>query len=244
MRKQAEYNDQKNNLVKLQEKIGYFFNDISLLIQALTHRSYAHEHNQKNNERFEFLGDAVLQFLISDYLMTHYPDLSEGMLSKFRSVLVSESGLSRLSKKIGLGEYLFIGKGEEVTGGRKKNSILADAVEALFSAIYLDSRQKHQVLMVTRIVNALFEDEIEKAELVYTSIDYKTDLQELVQKNKLGNLQYKIIKESGPDHDKEFVTEITINDIDYGVGVGKSKKSSEQTAAIAALSKLKKLNGT
>ena len=98
--------------------------------------------------------------------------------------------------------------------------------------------------MVTRIVNALFEDEIEKAELVYTSIDYKTDLQELVQKNKLGNLQYKIIKESGPDHDKEFVTEITINDIDYGVGVGKSKKSSEQTAAIAALSKLKKLNGT
>lgn len=242
MRKQADYNDQKKNLKKLQERIGYFFNDISLLIQALTHRSYAHEHNQKNNERLEFLGDAVLQFLISDYLMAHYPELSEGMLSKFRSVLVSESGLSSLSKKIGLGEYLFIGKGEEVTGGRDKNSILADAVEALFSAIYLDSCKKHQTLMVTRIVNELFEDEIAKAELIYTSIDYKTDLQELVQKKKLGNLQYKIIKESGPDHDKEFVTEISINDIDYGIGVGKSKKSSEQNAAIAALSKLKNLN--
>ena len=243
MDKQSELSDQKKKLIKLQQKIDYFFNDISLLIQALTHRSYAHEHNQENNERLEFLGDAVLQFLISDYLMKHYPDLSEGMLSKFRSVLVSESGLSRLSKKIGLGEYLFIGKGEEVTGGREKSSILADAVEALISAIYLDSCEKNQIVVVTQTINKIFEDEIKKAELVYTSIDFKTDLQEWVQKNKLGVLQYKIIKESGPDHEKEFVTAITINDVEYGIGTGKSKKSSEQNAAIAALSKLKKNNG-
>lgn len=240
MTNQLEFSEQKENLKHLQEKIGYFFNDISLLVQALTHKSYAHEHNQENNERLEFLGDAILQFLISDYLMSHYPDLSEGLLSKFRSVLVSESGLSNLSQKIGLGEYLFIGKGEEVTGGREKKSILADAIEALISAVYLDSCKDHKIMMVTKIVIQLFESEIGKAESYYTSVDYKTDLQEFVQKNKLGVLKYSVIEESGPDHDKEFVTAITIDNNEYGTGVGKSKKGSEQNAAITALVKLKK----
>jgi ribonuclease-3 len=233
----------ENQLDLLQESIDYHFSDEQLLVQALTHKSYAHEHNIANNERLEFLGDAILQFVISDHLMSRYPDLTEGMLSKFRAVLVSESGLSILAGKINLGRHLFIGKGEEATGGREKSSILSDALEALLSAIYLDSYREYGVREVKRIALKLFKNEITKAEKTYTSTDYKTDLQELVQKSKIGTLQYKVIKETGPDHDKEFVTAILINDEEYGIGTGKSKKLSEQGAAVAALKKLRKNDG-
>jgi ribonuclease III len=232
--------DIPEKLEPFQERIGYRFNNVLLLIQALTHKSYAHENDLENNERLEFLGDAILQFVISEHLMFHYPELPEGMLSKFRAVLVSEKGLSSLAKKIDLGQYLFIGKGEEITGGRAKNSILSDALEALFSAIYMDSREKDGIMVITQTIKNLFREEIEIAEKTFASIDYKTDFQEFVQKNKLGVLSYQVIEEKGPDHDKEFITALKVDDQVYGVGAGKSKKASEQNAAIDAFEKLKK----
>ncbi len=226
-------------LEQLQSKIGYTFKNIDLLVLALTHKSYAHENNRENNERLEFLGDAILQFVISDHLMTSYPELPEGMLSKFRAVLVSEKGLSTLAQKIDLGKYLFIGKGEEITKGREKTSILSDALEALFSAVFLDSRLEHGVALTANLIKTLFKDEISLAEETFSTIDYKTDFQEYVQKNKLGTLTYKVIEEKGPDHDKEFVTALMIDNHVFGIGAGKSKKSSEQHAAINAFEKIK-----
>ncbi|MCG8334317.1 MAG: ribonuclease III [Proteobacteria bacterium] len=231
--------DTPERLDELQQTLDYKFNNIRLLVQALTHKSFAHENDQENNERLEFLGDAILQFVMSDHLMTNYPDLPEGMLSKFRAVLVSEKGLSKLAQKINLGQYLFIGKGEEITGGRAKSSILSDALEALFSAVYLDSKKVKGVEIVASLIKNLFAEEIEKAEETFASVDYKTDFQEYVQKNKLGTLTYKVIEERGPDHDKEFVTALIVGDQVYGVGTGKSKKTSEQHAAIDAFRKLR-----
>ncbi|MBU2513637.1 ribonuclease III [bacterium] len=231
-------------LLQLQDDIGYTFKKIDLLIQALTHKSYAHENNGENNERLEFLGDAILQFVISDHLMTSYPELPEGMLSKFRAVLVSEKGLSTLAQKINLGKYLFIGKGEEITKGREKTSILSDALEALFSAIFLDSRQEFGITLTADLIKILFKEEIFLAEETFATIDYKTDFQEYVQKNRLGTLSYKVIEEKGPDHDKEFVTALLIEDRIYGIGTGKSKKNSEQNAAINAFKKIKQLDET
>ena len=227
------------DLEELQQKLGYPFQNINYLVQALTHKSYAHEHKQDNNERFEFLGDAILQFVISDYLMKNYPDLPEGMLSKFRAVLVSENGLSALAKKIELGRFVLIGKGEEITGDREKNSILSDTLEALFCAVFLDSRENEGVERVTHIIKSLFSEEIKTAEKTFSTVDYKTDFQEFVQKQKLGALNYKVIEESGPDHNKEFVTALMIANEIFGIGKGKSKKISEQNAAINAFEKIK-----
>jgi len=232
----------KPELEALQRHIGYRFSQPELLIQALTHKSYAHENQLTDNERFEFLGDAILQFIISDILMRKYPALPEGMLSKFRAVLVSENGLRQLAETIKLGQYLFIGKGEESTGGRQKSSILSDALEALLAAVFLDSRSCCGITAITRIIENLFAEEIKKAENIYTSIDYKTDLQEFVQKNKLGTLRYEIIGESGPDHNKEFVTALLVANEIFGIGRGKSKKTAEQAAAINAIEKLKSKN--
>ncbi len=234
--------DSLEKLGKLQEKIRYQFENIRLLVQALTHKSFAHENDQENNERLEFLGDAILQFVMSDYLMENYPELPEGMLSKFRAVLVSEKGLSKLAQKIDLGQYLFIGKGEEITGGREKSSILSDALEALFSAVFLDSKAKHGVEVVARMIRTLFTEEIEKAEETFATVDYKTDFQEYIQKNKLGTLNYTVIEERGPDHDKEFVTALMVDEQVFGIGSGKSKKTSEQNAAIDAFKKLRSKN--
>jgi ribonuclease-3 len=227
------------DLEELQQKLGYPFQNINHLIQALTHKSYAHEHKQNNNERLEFLGDAILQFVISDYLMRNYPELPEGMLSKFRAVLVSETGLSTLAKKIELGRFVLIGKGEEITGGREKNSILSDTLEALFCAVFLDSREKEGIEKVTHVIKTLFAEEIITAEKTFSTVDYKTDFQEFVQKQKLGALNYKVIEESGPDHNKEFVTALMIANEIFGIGKGKSKKISEQNAAINAFEKIK-----
>ena len=227
-------------LSKLEKIINYKFNDINLLNQALTHKSFAHENIIKDNERLEFLGDAVLQFIISDYLMEHYPNFSEGMLSKFRAVLVSETRLNVIARKINLGIYLNIGKGEEVTGGRDKSSILADTLEALLAAIYLDSKERAGNREILRVIIQLFSAEILNAETTFTNIDHKTDLQEYVQKNRLGELKYQIIDEFGPDHQKEFITALLINDQIVGTGRGRSKKISEQNAAIDSLKKMQK----
>jgi ribonuclease-3 len=227
------------DLEGLQKKLDYHFNDLQLLIQALTHKSYAHEHKLDNNERFEFLGDAILQFVISDNLMMGYPELPEGMLSKFRAVLVSENGLSTMAKKIDLGPHILIGKGEEITGGREKNSILSDTLEAIFCAVFLDSREQHGIKSISSLIRSLFNDEMKAAEKTFASVDYKTDFQEFVQKKKLGALNYKVIEESGPDHNKEFVTALMIANEIFGIGKGKSKKISEQNAAINAFKKIK-----
>lgn len=227
------------NLDDLQQRLGYQFQNIDLLIQALTHKSYAHENKLENNERFEFLGDAILQFIISDYLMTAYPELPEGMLSKFRAVLVSENGLSNLARKINLGQYILIGKGEEITGGREKNSILSDTLEAVFCAIFLDSREQLGISVISEVIRFLFANEIGEAEKTFSTVDYKTDFQEFVQKKKLGALNYKVIEESGPDHNKEFVTALMIANEIFGIGKGRSKKISEQNAAINAFKKIK-----
>ena len=226
-------------LILLQDSIGYTFVDLNHLILALTHKSYAHENNIDDNERLEFLGDAILQFIISDHLVREYPELPEGMLSKFRSVLVSEKGLSVIAGKLELGTYLQIGKGEESTGGRDKKSILADALEALISAIYLDSRTEFGVEKTKEVVLKLFHEDIIVAEKTFSTVDYKTDIQEYVQKNKLGELSYQVIEEIGPDHDKEFVTALMVSDQVVGVGRGKSKKMSEQNAAVDAFDKIK-----
>jgi ribonuclease-3 len=227
-------------LSELEKIIDYKFNDINLLNQALTHKSFAHENIIKDNERLEFLGDAVLQFIISDYLMEYYPNFSEGMLSKFRAVLVSETRLNVIARKIDLGIYLNIGKGEEVTGGRDKSSILADTLEALLAAIYLDSKERAGSREIVRVIIQLFSTEILNAETTFTNIDHKTDLQEYVQKNRLGELKYQIIDEFGPDHQKEFITALLINDQIVGTGRGRSKKISEQNAAIDSLKKMQK----
>ncbi|MBU2644557.1 ribonuclease III [bacterium] len=227
------------DLEELQQRIGHRFLNTEYLIQALTHKSYAHEHKLENYERFEFLGDAILQFVISDFLMINYPDLPEGMLSKFRAVLVSEGGLSNLAKQIDLGRFILIGKGEEITGGREKSSILADTMESIFCAIFLDSRDQYGIDRVSEIIQTLFTEEIKVAEKTFPTVDYKTDFQEFVQKRKLGAPNYKVIEETGPDHNKEFVTALMIANEIFGIGKGKSKKISEQNAAINAFKKIK-----
>lgn len=233
-------------LEELQSKFDYQFKDISFLYQALTHKSFSNENQQKkfpNNERMEFLGDAVLQFVISDILVESYPELSEGELSKFRAVLVSENGLASLAEKINLGKFLLMGRGEILTGGRGKKSILADAFEALIAAIFLDSKTNAASDISSQVVGNFFLEAIEKAESTFAFIDNKTDLQEFVQKEKYGTLEYRILEETGPDHDKEFLTAVFVNNEEYGRGKGKSKKISEQRAAIEALKKIKGTHG-
>lgn len=227
------------NLDALQSTVGYRFKNVELLERALCHKSYAHEKKVENNERLEFLGDAVLQFVMSDQLMTLFPLLSEGFLSKFRAVLVSEKGLSKVAKQIELGQFLRIGKGEEMTGGRKKPSILSDAMEALFAAVYLDSKEKAGASEVSQMIVRLFKSEIKEAEKTFSSVDYKTDLQEYVQKNKCGDLVYQVLSETGPDHAKQFKIAILIRGKQFGTGMGRSKKAAEQEAAVAALQQLK-----
>ena len=226
----------------LQNRIGYSFKNLNYLNLALTHKSYAHEKKIRDNERLEFLGDAILQFVVSDHLVQKYPELPEGMLSKFRSVLVSEGGLSTIANRIQLGVFLRIGKGEETTGGREKKSILADALEALISAVYLDSQSRFGVEKTKQVILNLFYEDILTAEKTFATTDYKTDIQEYVQKKKLGELSYKVIEEIGPDHDKEFVTALMVADQVFGIGRGKSKKISEQNAAVHAFEKIKEEN--
>jgi len=223
---------------ELEDKLGYQFKKPSYLDQALTHKSFANENNLQNNERFEFMGDAVLQFVISEYLMIHYPDLTEGMMSKFRAVLVSEKGLNIIAKQIDLGKYIHIGKGEATTGGRGKKSILADTLEAVFASVYLDSQKEHGISKVKEMILRLFDEEFKKSEKTFSKTDFKTDLQELVQKQNLGEIQYRVIEEFGPDHDKEFVSTVFVDEKELGTGRGKSKKISEKAAAMIAIKTL------
>jgi ribonuclease-3 len=222
-------------LSDIQQRIGYTFKDEELLERALTHKSFANEYRvASHNERMEFLGDAVLSFIISELLMNVCPDSTEGDLSRFRAAVVSEPALAAIAREIGLGDYLRLGKGEDQSGGRNKDSLLADCLEALIAAVYLDTGKDAAESLVIRV----FEAVIMKTCTAGKSLDYKTKLQEFCQERIKQLPEYRIVSETGPDHQKQFEVEVWINYRLTGRGTGKSKKEAEQGAAREALEKL------
>ena len=223
-----------SNIELFEQKINYEFKNKEYILEALTHSSYSNENkNYPFNERLEFLGDSVLSIVISDYLFKKETKLPEGELTKIRANIVCEESLSEVSKNIHLGKYMLLGKGEEATGGRERISILADALEAVIAAIYLDGGIKCAREFILTNMEKIINDSI-KGKIFR---DYKTCLQEVLQSNRENNIWYKLIEEKGPDHNKRFVMEVGINDTVLGVGEGKSKKDAEQVAAKCALDK-------
>ncbi len=216
-------------LTEIQERLGYSFKNTEYLNHALTHSSYANEHNNHAdcNERLEFLGDSVLGFITAEYFFNHSKQ-PEGKLTKLRAAAVCEQALSCFAAEIGLGEFLLLGRGEMSTGGQYRPSILADAFEAVIAAIYIDGGIESAKEFVLRFI-----DRREDGEKPFR--DYKTKLQEVVQKNPEERLEYFLADESGPDHDKRFIMEVHLNSNVIGVGEGKSKKIAEQEAAKQAL---------
>ena len=223
-----------SNIELFEQKINYEFKNKEYILEALTHSSYSNENkNYPFNERLEFLGDSVLSIVISDYLFKKETKLPEGELTKIRANIVCEESLSEVSKNIHLGKYMLLGKGEEATGGRERISILADALEAVIAAIYLDGGLDKAREFILTYMDKIINDSI-KGKIFR---DYKTCLQEVLQSNGENNIWYKLIEEKGPDHNKRFVMEVGINDTVLGVGEGKSKKDAEQVAAKCALDK-------
>lgn len=216
-----------------EEKIGYKFKNRKYLETALTHSSYANEHKIRNNERLEFLGDSVLSIIVSEYLFYFYSNKSEGKLSKVRASLVCENALFELSKKIDLANYIRLGKGEELTGGRNRPSIISDAFEALLAAIFIDS----DFDTAKKWLLSIMEKELKSAGTKFF-VDYKSRLQEYTQKGCQGKVTYKLLSESGPDHEKHFVCSVFIDDKERAKGSGPSKKEAEQDAARKALKTL------
>ena len=217
----------ERQLRELQETIGYEFKDRALLKQALTHSSYANEHKMDHshcNERLEFLGDAVLELVTSDFLYHKYADLPEGELTKTRASIVCEPTLAACAGDIRLGERLYLGKGEEATGGRLRNSVVSDAFEALIGAVYLDGGLACARELITRFVL----NDIEHKKLFY---DSKTILQEMVKSRQDGPLTYELVREEGPDHDKHFEVCARMGEQEIGRGEGRTKKAAEQMAA-------------
>ncbi len=225
-------------MTEAEKNIGYEFSDKALLNTALTHSSYANEHRMQNNERLEFLGDSVLSVIISDYIFKHMRNVNEGDLSRLRATLVCEGSLAQVAKKINLSELIFLGRGEDKTGGRKRPSVISDAFEAVLGAIYLDAgleaaREWLLNLMADRIELAL-------AGGLYS--DYKTVLQEWVQRDGRSAVTYSTIKESGAEHARRFTVQVEINGEPQAAASGHSKKDAEQKAAKILLERLKKNN--
>jgi len=226
---------QEASVSLLEDRIGYKFKNPSLLLQAITHSSYANEmkmRKESNNERLEFLGDAVLELVTSEYVFERYNDLSEGDLTKLRAGMVCEQALSSCAKELNIGEYLLLGKGEDISGGRMRDSILSDALEAIIGAIYLDGG----FTSAKEFVQKNILNQIEDKELFF---DSKTILQEMVQnENHKQKIRYKLISEEGPDHNKSFTIALYVGNKQYGCGVGRTKKAAEQEAALQAIKKL------
>ncbi|MBQ8837084.1 MAG: ribonuclease III [Clostridia bacterium] len=221
----------------LEEKIGYKFNDITLLETALTHSSYSNEAKSKGiniecNERLEFLGDSVLSIIASEYLYFEF-DCPEGELTRMRAEIVCEKALAVFARKINLGEFLNLGHGEEMSGGRDRPSLLADAFESLLAAMFIDSQKNKDT--VAKFLLPLLAEELAKLELTGAAKDFKTLLQQFVQQVGGEVLEYFVTKETGPDHDKNFTVEARLNSNVIGVGTGKSKRAAEQMAAKQAL---------
>lgn len=219
---------------KLEESIDYNFKDKTILVSALTHSSYANEKKSRrvHNERLEFLGDSVLSLVVTEYMYKNYPKYSEGKLSKIRAGLVCEKSLHEISTKLSIREYIFLGKGEELTGGRDRVSILSDVLEAIIGGIYIDGGiEKSREFILTQFKKLI--DKAIKEENYFA--DYKTILQEILQRDSSDSIEYVLTDEKGPDHDKIFYTKVIYRDEILGEGVGKNKKSSEQMAAKDAL---------
>ena len=216
----------------IEKNIGYEFKNIKLLENALTHSSYANEVRNGNtsNERLEFLGDSVLSLIVADYLFKEFKKIPEGELTKIRASLVCEKSLCGFSRSLEVGKYLRLGKGEDNNGGRERDSILADAFEAILAAVYLDGGIEPARNLVMRFILPELENTGEE-----TFKDYKTVLQEIIQQNPEENVSYSLTAQSGPDHDKIFEVEVHLNSNVIGKGVGKSKKQAEQMAAKQAL---------
>ena len=222
----------------LEEKIGYKFNNIKLLETAMTHSSYANEHHSEGvecYERLEFLGDSILSLVTAEFLYSHEPPLPEGRMTKLRAELVCEVSLHKTALMLGLGEYMRLGKGEEHTGGRARVSVLADMVEAIIAAIYLDSGIDEAKKFI--MGNILRDVEISSQ---HRDTDYKTALQEFVQRAGAVSIKYESVSEKGPDHCKVFTFAVYINGVYKGEGSGRTKKEAEQMAAAKALEGLLK----
>lgn len=223
---------------ELEQKLGYTFRSPALLEEALCHSSFANEHRgcgRGSNERLEFLGDAVLGFVTAEYLFARHPDLPEGDLTRIRAALVCEQSLYEVASKLELGRFLKLGRGEEAGGGRQRTSILADATEAVFAAVYLDGGIEAASGLIHRVLlDAEREEAVEERRR-----DFKTELQELVQRKADQVLTYRMAGEQGPDHNKTFLAEVLLNGQVVGAGGGHSKKEAEQSAAQSALEILK-----
>lgn len=219
---------------ELEEKLGYRFRNIGLLEHALTHSSYANEHRSSgitSNERLEFLGDSVLGMVVAEYLFATHPNMPEGELTRTRAALVCETSLYEVACTLNLGRYLRLGKGEDAGGGRTRPSILADATEATLAAVYLDGGiESVRPIIQTYILDKEQEKSVDR--------DYKTALQELVQRHPGQAVSYRLIDEAGPDHARVFVMEVSVGGKPVGLGRGRSKKEAEQMSAKAALEKL------
>ncbi len=217
----------QKNIKELERIIGYEFRNAALLENAITHSSYANEQHMgklANNERLEFLGDAVLEIVVSEFLYNQYGQEPEGVLTRKRASIVCEQTLALCAREFGLGAFLLLGKGEELTGGRERNSIISDAMEAVIGAIYLDGGFANAKEFIGKYVLT----DIENKQLFY---DSKTILQEIVQSRENCELSYRLVKEEGPDHNKKFVVEALVGDKVFGTGTGSTKKSAEQEAA-------------
>lgn len=222
-------------LEKLEQEIGYTFKNKELIETALTHTSYAYEHNKESNEKLEYLGDSILEFISSKYLFNTYKNLREGEMTKVRAAVVCEDSLYKIATKHNFSDFLYLGKSEILNNGRYSKAILADSVEAVIAAMYLDS----DINQVEKFIIENLKDPIEIATKNVGNKDYKTVLQEKLQIHGNVNIKYTIIKEEGPDHDKTFESKVEVNGKQIGIGTGKSKKASEMMAAKKALEILK-----
>ncbi len=224
---------------EFEKQIGYTFSDKNTLSLAFTHSSFANENRRgshENNERLEFLGDAVLDMVVSEYMYRLFPQMPEGELTKLRAGVVCEASLAKLARRLDIGGWLLLGKGEESTGGRNRDSILADAFEAVIGAICIDGGME----TVTRYILSFMKEEIERTKESFRTMDCKTHLQEVIQKISKTPVSYTIVDETGPDHNKIFVAEVYHEGDILGRGEGRSKKEAEQSAANDALDKMKK----
>ena len=231
--------DRLHALRELEEELGYRFGEIGLLDNALTHRSFANENPSlpcKDNERLEFLGDAVLELAVSDSLMKKFPDYAEGQLSKLRASIVNEQPLAELARRFRIGEFLLLGRGEETSGGRLKPSLLSNAFESVLAAMYLDGGFDRAAAFIRR----LFEPLIEEGALAVLYRDYKTAVQEMIQTRFREAPRYALLSETGPDHDKCFETSLVVGERVIAIGKGKNKKEAEQQAARLAMEEMQK----
>lgn len=222
---------------EFQKKIGIEFQNEQLLRQAFTHSSYVNEHRRKpgeDNERLEFLGDAVLELTVSKYLFQKYPLMSEGELTKLRAAIVCEPSLVAFANELSFGDLVLLGKGEEMTGGRERPALLADVFEAFIGALYLDKDLDTVIHFLQKIVFPKIN-----AGAFSHLMDFKSQLQELIQRDGAGLIEYQILQEKGPAHNREFVSRVSMNGKELGTGIGRSKKEAEQHAAQMALEVLK-----